>query len=188
MTDIDTGELFDSPNGQAPPTDTAEASFACEVCGAVLPTEGGLRRHRTRIHGLSTPKTSGAPRKASGGRRDTLKEGVDGFSAVFYGMGGMALSRVDPVCGPALAECQDAAAAAWYQAAKRNGWLAEFFKGSSKASVWALVVAAHLPFLMAVQAHHLPGLLPPQQPAEPTADLGEAPADLFADAGADINP
>lgn len=136
-----------------------EEGFVCSECGESFKRIQGLRRHETAKHGAAPAAPSMRSPRSSGGQRESLKGQAEAFTFLFYGLGGQLLGSVDPVCGQALMSCQKSAADAWYEVAKTNKTVRKMLSGTSSAGAWGGLFMAHLPLLMAVQQHHLTGVL-----------------------------
>jgi hypothetical protein len=154
MADFDVVEgPFASPGPEpkfADPDPAETDTDVCNVCGFKAKSVHGMRTHRRMKHGDKAPVGAPTPINTA-----TLKQQAEAFAMFFYGLGGGLLSNVDPVCGPALVSCQEAAAAAWYQAALVNPTVRKIIGSTEQVGVWGGLFMAHMPLIEAVREHHL---------------------------------
>lgn len=139
---------FKSPSGSETP------EKVCDVCGREFKSIGGMKRHRSQVHGIGTDDGAKS-HPVTSGSKEVLRQQADAFSMFFYGLLGGLLAQVDPVCGAGLQACQQGAAEAWYQAALVNPTVAKIIRSTESVGVWGMLFGAHLPLIEAVRQHHL---------------------------------
>lgn len=79
-----------------------------------------------------------------------LREAVTGVYVTF----GVLVSLVDPICGMAIGENAPAIAESWDTLAQGNPAVAKALKSLTGVSGWGGVLAAHVPFVLMIGAHH----------------------------------
>jgi hypothetical protein len=90
-----------------------------------------------------------------------------------YAFAGVGLMPFDPHCAMTIAQSGEDCAKAWDELAKNNLAVRRALQSLLATGAWSGVIAAHAPILVAVLAHHAPGMIPPamrpqDEPQEPT--------------------
>lgn len=75
-----------------------------------------------------------------------------------YGFAGLALLPVDPICGAAIIKAAPACAEALDELAYRNEAVRRVLHTLVSGSAVGAVIAAHIPILIAIARHHVPGV------------------------------
>lgn len=119
----------------------------------------GRPQQRKRAPKIKEP----APRMPTGGLAAPLTD--------LYTMLGAVLSPMDPVCGGAIINQAPECAKALEKLAKTNPEVRRVLVNLVSTSAWGAVITAHIPIVMAVGMHHIPGLQPRETPPEPPTDL-----------------
>lgn len=92
---------------------------------------------------------------------------ADGLQDIYVTIG-MMLMVVDPVCAQAVITAAPECAKSMEKLAKENEAVRRVLLKMLETSAWGSVIAAHLPILMAVAAHHVPALQRGLQPPAPS--------------------
>lgn len=108
------------------------------------------------------PKVTEPPSKAG--------EFVEDITA-FYAMLGMGIGVRDKYCGMAIVENSSKIAEEWDKLAQTNSAVRKALRSLTKATAVGTLVAAHVPIIMAVSAHHGPGFGP--RPETEDTDMTE---------------
>lgn len=91
---------------------------------------------------------------------------ASGLQDIYVSLG-MMLMVVDPVCAQAIITAAPECAKSMEKLAQSNPAVRRVLLKTLETSAWGAVVAAHLPILMAVAAHHVPALKRGAMPAMP---------------------
>lgn len=145
------------------PSNSDVSELKCEICDKDdFKTLGGLRRHKTRIHGLKTEKADTAPKGSGGSRKTNLeKELLD-----FFAMIGMVVAMlphpegVYAVDGQIIIQNAERNAHAWANLCRQNKQIERIVSNLMKSTAIGEVVTAAVFTAMPMLANH--GKLPPQ--------------------------
>lgn len=148
-----TGPAADTQSdGKAPPADT-ESNAARPAAGRFLPRSNAKPRAKKPADKAPSTKPPRA-RKNS----EQLKSSV----AEMYMSVGMMVVPFDPQCGMVVCNSAESCADSLVKAAEENDAMMRTLQAMVATSAWGGVIAAHLPIIMAVMAHHVaPDKLPP---------------------------
>lgn len=126
-----------------PPRKPAARSFLSGSRGGASSRSSGTKRTADKPPANKPPKT----RK----NNTQLKQSV----TELYTSVGMMVVPFDQNCGMVVVNSADGCADALVKAAEENDALMRALQGLVATSAWGGVIAAHLPIIMAVMAHHV---------------------------------
>lgn len=113
------------------------------------------RRSPNRPAAARAARKADSPPKPRATKDDaTLKKAL----TELYTAGGMMLAPFDAQCGMAVVNSADPCADALVKLAAENDAVRRALSSLTQTSAWGGVIAAHLPIIMAVSAHHVAGI------------------------------
>jgi hypothetical protein len=144
-TDIPDGEDPFGPSPSAPPSDAPDRAPVDEP-PTFLGPRGPLRGRRKGTTGDARPARPATPERSL----PDLRNGV----AQLYAFASVALMPFDSTCATAIGQCADPASDALIALAKESPAVRKFLGGLTATSTWGAVIAANMPIIMTVSAHH----------------------------------
>lgn len=149
---------FTSPSGS--PIDWSQATPPSTFTPPERPRSSALGAVKKAVAGSKkstpAPKTRAPKKTEPPSKQGEFTEDI----TAFYTMAGMAVAMRDPQCGKAIVESAAKIGEEWDKLAESNAAVRKALRTLAKTTAVGTLIAAHMPIVMAVSAHHGVGFGP----------------------------